>query len=50
MPATEADIAVAQGRLGRPDDIAKVALFLLSDDAGFVTGAHVFADGGFSAV
>ncbi|EOD10335.1 short-chain dehydrogenase [Emiliania huxleyi CCMP1516] len=50
VPASEQDIAEAQGRLGQPDDIAKVALFLLSDDSSFVTGSHVFADGGFSAV
>jgi NAD(P)-dependent dehydrogenase (short-subunit alcohol dehydrogenase family) len=35
-------------RLGTPDDIAKVALFLLSDLAGFVTGHTVVADGGLT--
>jgi len=50
VAATEEDIAQAQGRLGRPEDIAKIALFLLSDDSEFVNGAHVVADGGFSAV
>jgi L-rhamnose 1-dehydrogenase len=34
------------GRLGRPDDIAKVVVFLASDLAGYVTGAAVLADGG----
>lgn len=34
------------GRLGRPEDIAKVVVFLLSDLAGYVTGASVLADGG----
>lgn len=34
------------GRLGRPDDIAKVVVFLASDLAGYVTGASVLADGG----
>jgi NAD(P)-dependent dehydrogenase (short-subunit alcohol dehydrogenase family) len=32
-----------------PDDIAKVIRFLLSDDAGFVTGASLLADGGLMA-
>ena len=41
VSASEADIAEAQGRLGKPIDIARVALFLLSDDADFVTGSHV---------
>ena len=50
VDCTEADIVKAQGRLGRPVDIANVALFLLSDEASFVTCAHVTADGGFSAV
>ena len=35
------------GRWGLPDDMAKVALFLASDLAGFVTGQTVSVDGGF---
>ena len=35
-------------RLGEPDDIAKVALFLASDDAGFITGQGLCVDGGLS--
>jgi NAD(P)-dependent dehydrogenase (short-subunit alcohol dehydrogenase family) len=50
VPASEADIAAQQGRLGRPMDVATAALFLLSDEAGFITGTHLFVDGGFSAV
>jgi len=34
------------GRMGRPEDIAGVITFLASDDAAFVTGANVLADGG----
>jgi len=34
------------GRVGEPDDIARCALFLASDDAGFVSGAALVADGG----
>ncbi len=33
-------------RLGRPDEIAKGAVFLASDDASFITGAHLVIDGG----
>jgi len=33
-------------RLGQPIDVARVALFLASDDAGFVTGQAIAADGG----
>ncbi|QWW69943.1 glucose 1-dehydrogenase [Rhizobium sp. WYJ-E13] len=42
--------AVAQtplGRIGQPDDIARVATFLASDDAGWLTGERVTAAGGF---
>ena len=37
------------GRAGRPEEIASVILFLASDDASFVTGAVIPADGGFTA-
>jgi len=34
------------GRLGRPDDIARVALFLASDQSAWVTGERISASGG----
>jgi NAD(P)-dependent dehydrogenase (short-subunit alcohol dehydrogenase family) len=37
------------GRLGQPDDIAGAVLYLASDDAAFVTGTMLFADGGYLA-
>ena len=37
------------GRLGTPEEIARVALFLVGDDASFVTGSVVTADGGMTA-
>lgn len=38
------------GRMGHPEDIAGTVAFLASDDAAFVTGTHLLADGGRSAV
>lgn len=37
------------GRLGAPDEVAKAALFLISDDPSFITGATLTVDGGYSA-
>ncbi len=37
------------GRLGTPEDQAKAALFLASDDASFVTGHALLVDGGYTA-
>jgi 3-oxoacyl-[acyl-carrier protein] reductase len=34
------------GRLGQPEDIARVAVFLASDEAGWITGAWIPASGG----
>jgi NAD(P)-dependent dehydrogenase (short-subunit alcohol dehydrogenase family) len=39
--------AIPLGRLGRPEDIAKVAVFLASDDSDYMTGHTIFVDGGW---
>jgi NAD(P)-dependent dehydrogenase (short-subunit alcohol dehydrogenase family) len=36
------------GRMAEPEEIAKVALFLASDDASFATGAPFIIDGGWT--
>lgn len=35
------------GRMGKPDDIARMALYLCSDDGDYITGASLRVDGGF---
>jgi NAD(P)-dependent dehydrogenase (short-subunit alcohol dehydrogenase family) len=37
---------VPMGRMGEPQEVAKAALYLASDDSSFVTGAELFVDGG----
>ena len=50
VDVSEAAIAAQQGRMCRPDEVAKAALYLASDDASFVSGTHLFVDNCFTAV
>lgn len=41
---------VPLGRMGKPEEIAKVAVFLASDDSSFVAGIELFVDGGMAQI
>ena len=45
----DAGAATLMQRLGTPDDIASLVLFLVSDDASWITGADFTIDGGITA-
>jgi NAD(P)-dependent dehydrogenase (short-subunit alcohol dehydrogenase family) len=40
---------IPAGRWGRPEEIGKLALYLCSDEAGFITGTDIIIDGGWTA-
>jgi NAD(P)-dependent dehydrogenase (short-subunit alcohol dehydrogenase family) len=42
--------AIPLGRMGTPDEVAKVVSFLASDDSSFVTGIELFVDGGMAQI
>ncbi|MBC7852954.1 MAG: glucose 1-dehydrogenase [Pirellulaceae bacterium] len=42
--------AVPLGRIGNPDEVAKAALFLASDDSSYITGIELFVDGGMAQI
>ncbi|PDT16305.1 oxidoreductase [Rhizobium sp. J15] len=50
VDVSDAAIAAQQGRIGEPEDVARAALYLASDDSSFVNGAHLFVDNGFTAI
>ena len=41
---------IPRGKMGRPEEIAAVALFLASDESSYVNGVELAVDGGFSAI
>ncbi|UVC10809.1 SDR family oxidoreductase [Rhizobium sp. TH2] len=50
VDVSEAALAAQQGRICEPEEVARAALFLASDEASFVNGAHLFVDNGFTAL
>lgn len=49
VDVSEAALAAQQGRICEPEEVARAALFLASDEASFVNGTHLFVDNGFTA-
>src|SRR5580693_975840 len=41
---------IPMGRVGQPEDIAKAALFLASDDSAWISGANIVVDGGLTTL
>jgi len=41
---------VPMGRIGKPEEIGAAAVFLISDESSFITGAEIKVDGGISAM
>jgi NAD(P)-dependent dehydrogenase (short-subunit alcohol dehydrogenase family) len=49
-PRAELEERIPAGRIGQPEDIARAAAFLCSDEASFINGAMLVVDGGDSAM
>jgi NAD(P)-dependent dehydrogenase (short-subunit alcohol dehydrogenase family) len=49
-PMKQISKSIPLKRLGTPDDIVNMAVFLASDEASYITGANMVIDGGWSAV
>jgi NAD(P)-dependent dehydrogenase (short-subunit alcohol dehydrogenase family) len=50
VDVSDAAIAAQQGRMCEPEEVARAALFLASDESSFVNGTHLFVDNGFTSV
>lgn len=50
IDVSDAALAAQQGRIGEPEEVAKAALYLASDESSFVNGTHLFVDNGFTAM
>jgi NAD(P)-dependent dehydrogenase (short-subunit alcohol dehydrogenase family) len=50
VDVSDAAIKAQQGRMGEPEDVARAALYLASDESRFVTGVQLFVDNGFTAI
>ncbi|WP_210526961.1 SDR family NAD(P)-dependent oxidoreductase [Rubellimicrobium arenae] len=50
VDVSEAALIAAQGRIGEPEEVARAALFLASDESSFVNGTHLFVDNAFTAI
>jgi len=50
VDVSDAALAAQQGRICEPEEVARAALFLASDEASFINGTHLFVDNGFTAV
>lgn len=50
VDVSDTAMSAQQGRIGEPEEVASAVLFLASDEARFVNGAHLFVDNGFTAI
>ncbi len=50
VDVSDATIAAQQGRMCEPEEVARAALFLASDDASFVNGAQLMVDNTFTSI
>jgi len=49
-PHSRVPAAIPMGRIGAPEEVARLAVFLAGEESAFITGTQMLIDGGYTAL